>query len=48
VIDFMAGAVRGVDTIDVRPAVREAWRGHLVAALAGVEHHASAASVAQV
>lgn len=28
-IDFMAAVVRGVDTIDVTPAVREAWRTHL-------------------
>lgn len=31
VIDFMAAQVRGVDTIDVTPAVREAWRAHLAA-----------------
>jgi hypothetical protein len=29
VIDFMAAAVRGVDLIDVTPAVREAWRSYL-------------------
>jgi hypothetical protein len=29
VIDFMAAQVRGVDEIDVTPAVREAWRAHL-------------------
>lgn len=29
VIDFMAAQVRGVDEIDVTPAVREAWRVHL-------------------
>ena len=28
-IDFIATAVRGVDTIDVTPAMREAWRSHL-------------------
>jgi hypothetical protein len=31
VIDFMAAAVRGVDLIDVTPAVREAWRSYLAA-----------------
>lgn len=30
-IDFMAAAVRGIDTIDVTPAVRDAWRAHLAA-----------------
>jgi len=30
-VDFMAAVVRGVDTIDVTPAVREAWRAHLAA-----------------
>jgi hypothetical protein len=29
VIDFMAAAVRGVDTIDVTPAVRIKWHEHL-------------------
>jgi hypothetical protein len=29
VIDFMAAQVRGVDEIDVTPAVRDAWRAHL-------------------
>jgi hypothetical protein len=29
-IDFMAAVVRGVDTIDVTPAVRQAWRAHLI------------------
>ncbi|HVD50017.1 MAG TPA: hypothetical protein VNB50_08375 [Gaiellaceae bacterium] len=29
VIDFMAAQVRGVDEIDVTPAVRQAWRAHL-------------------
>jgi hypothetical protein len=29
VIDFMAAAVRGVDTIDVTPAVRSKWHDHL-------------------
>ena len=29
VIDFMAAVVRGVDEIDVTPAVRSAWRTHL-------------------
>jgi hypothetical protein len=29
VIDFMAAAVRGVDTIDVTPAVRGKWHEHL-------------------
>ena len=28
-IDFMAAAVRGVDTIDVTPAMRESWRAYL-------------------
>jgi hypothetical protein len=28
-IDFMAAAVRGVDTIDVTPAMRESWRSYL-------------------
>jgi len=28
-IDFMAAIVRGVDLIDVTPAVRQAWRSHL-------------------
>jgi hypothetical protein len=31
VIDFMAAAVRGVDLIDVTPAVRDAWRSYLAA-----------------
>src|SRR5262245_16031814 len=31
IIDFMAAAVRGVDLIDVTPAMREAWRSHLAA-----------------
>lgn len=31
VIDFMAAVVRGVDLIDVTPAVREAWRAYLAA-----------------
>ena len=29
VTDFMAAAVRGVDTIDVTPAVRIKWHEHL-------------------
>jgi hypothetical protein len=29
VIDFMAAEARGVDLIDVTPAVRDAWRTHL-------------------
>jgi hypothetical protein len=28
-IDFMAAVVRGVDTIDVTPQVRDAWRAYL-------------------
>ena len=28
-IDFMAAVVRGVDTIDVTPKVRDAWRAYL-------------------
>ena len=31
VIDFMAAAVRGIDAIDVTPAMRQAWRAHLAA-----------------
>jgi hypothetical protein len=30
-IDFMAAVVRGVDTIDVTPELRDRWRLHLVA-----------------